>query len=223
MLVPRRSAEPTQTLKKWLTRQPKAQTPRQLQVQLDTFRACYNTVRPHRALSRRTPQQAYDARPNAVPTGTPLDDSHYRIRHDKIDPSGVFTLRHNSRLHHIGIGRRHAGTDILILVHDLHIRVLTTIGELLRELPPRPEQGLSTTTQNVNDVSRHLCTVSRDITMAVAVGFEPTEGVNPHALSRRAPSAARTRYRRSRYRTYRRGRPAVVSEELSEQGGALVS
>jgi hypothetical protein len=46
----------------------------------------------------------------------------------------VFTLRHNSRLHHIGIGRRHAGTDILVLVHDLHIRVLNSDGELLREL-----------------------------------------------------------------------------------------
>lgn len=96
--------------------------------------------RPHRALGRRTPQQAYDARPKAVPTTTPLDDSHYRIRHDKIDPSGVFTLRHNSRLHHIGIGRRHAGTDILVLVHDLHIRVLTTDGELLRELHLNPNK-----------------------------------------------------------------------------------
>jgi hypothetical protein len=64
----------------------------------------------------------------------PLDDTHYRIRHDKIDPSGVFTLRHNSRLHHIGVGRRHAGTDILVLVHDRHVRVLTHDGELLREL-----------------------------------------------------------------------------------------
>jgi hypothetical protein len=93
-----------------------------------------------RALGRRTPQQAYDARPKAVPTGTPLNDSHYRIRHDTIDPSGVFTLRHNSRLHHIGIGRRHAGTDILVLVHDLHIRVLTTDGELLRELHLNPNK-----------------------------------------------------------------------------------
>src|ERR1044071_8472687 len=41
---------------------------------------------------------------------------------------------------------------------------------------------------------------------AVAVGFEPTEGVNPHALSRRAPSAARTRYRRERYPTAFAGR-----------------
>ena len=129
-----------QTLKKWLTRQPQARTLPQLQTQLDAFRAYYNTVRPHRALGRRTPQQAYDARPKAIPTTTPLDDSHYRIRHDKIDPSGVFTLRHNSRLHHIGIGRRHAGTDILVLVHDLHIRVLTIDGELLRELHLDPNK-----------------------------------------------------------------------------------
>ena len=127
-----------QTLKKWLAHQPPAKTLAQLQAQLDQFRTYYNTVRPHRALGRRTPQQAYDARPKATPTGTPLDDTHYRIRHDKIDDSGVFTLRHNSRLHHIGIGRRHAGTHVLILVHDLHIRVLNDQGELLRELQLDP-------------------------------------------------------------------------------------
>jgi transposase InsO family protein len=123
-----------QTLKKWLTRQPRARTLRHLQRQLDTFRGYYNTVRPHRALGRTTPAVAYRARPKATPTGTPLHAGHWRIRHDRIDPSGVFTLRHNSRLHHIGLGRRHAGTDILVLVHDLDIRVLTSNGELLREL-----------------------------------------------------------------------------------------
>ncbi|MCX6464876.1 MAG: hypothetical protein NTW05_15000 [Pseudonocardiales bacterium] len=50
----------------------------------------------------------------------------------------MITLRHNSRLHHIGIGRRHAGTDVLVLVHDLHIRVLDSDGELLRELTLDP-------------------------------------------------------------------------------------
>jgi transposase InsO family protein len=127
-----------QTLKKWLGKQPRAQTLPQLQTQLDTFRAYYNTARPHRALGRRTPQQTYLARPKAVPTGTTLDDSHYRIRHDRIDSCGKLTLRHNSRLHHLGIGRRHAGTNVLILVHDLHIRVLTTDGELLQELQLDP-------------------------------------------------------------------------------------
>ena len=129
-----------QTLKKWLTRQPPARTVRQLQGQLDTFGNYYNDVRPHRALRRQTPTQAYTARPKAVPTGTPLHAGHWRIRHDRIDTSGVFTLRHNSRLHHIGIGRRHAGTDILVLVHDLDIRVLTTDGEPLRALVLDPSR-----------------------------------------------------------------------------------
>lgn len=129
-----------QTLKKWLTRQPRAVTVAELQAQLDTFREYYNTVRPHRALDRRTPIQAYLARPKAAPTGHRLDPGHYRVRHDRIDPSGVITLRHNSRLHHIGIGRRHAGSDVLVLVHDLHIRVLDSDGDLLRELTLDPSR-----------------------------------------------------------------------------------
>ncbi len=127
-----------QTEKKWLAHQARARTLRQLQRQLDSFRSYYNEHRPHRALGRRTPATAYAARPKAIPTGTPLHAGHWRIRHDRIDPSGVFTLRHNSRLHHIGVGRRHAGTDVLILVHDLSIRVLTSDGELIRELELDP-------------------------------------------------------------------------------------
>ncbi len=123
-----------QTLKKWLNRQPPAHSLRQLQHQLDTFRAYYNDVRPHRALHRSTPATAYAARPKAMPTGKPIDTGHWRTRHDRIDHSGVFTLRHNSRLHHIGVGRRYAGTRILVLVHDLDIRVLTADGKLIREL-----------------------------------------------------------------------------------------
>lgn len=127
-----------QTLKKWLDRQLQPATVSQLQALLDQFRDYYNTVRPHRGVDRRTPQQAYQDRPKAVPTGTPLDTGHYRVRHDRIDGSGVITLRHNSRLHHIGLGRRHAGTRVLVLVRDLHIRVLDTNGELLRELTLDP-------------------------------------------------------------------------------------
>jgi transposase InsO family protein len=127
-----------QTVKKWLAHQPPAQTVAHLQSQLNDFRAYYNTVRPHRALRRRTPHQAYLARPKAIPTGTPLHTGAYRIRHDHIDTDGKLTLRHNSRLHHIGMGRRYAGTHVLMLVHDLHIRVSTTDGHLLRELQLDP-------------------------------------------------------------------------------------
>jgi hypothetical protein len=63
----------------------------------------------------------------------------------------VITLRHNSRLHHIGLGRRHAGTRVLVLAHDLNVRVLTTDGELLRELQLDPQSGLPTPAPTVND------------------------------------------------------------------------
>jgi hypothetical protein len=68
---------------------------------------------------------------------------HYRIRHDKIDHSGVVTLRHNSRLHHIGLGRRPAGTRVLVLVADLDVRVLPEDSELLRALTLNPSRKTS--------------------------------------------------------------------------------
>src|SRR2546423_11235990 len=37
------------------------------------------------------------------------------------------------------------------------------------------------------------------VTVAVEVGFEPTEGLPPHTLSRRAPSATRRLHRRRAY------------------------
>ena len=109
-----------------------------LQAQLDAFRGYYNTARPHRAVTLRTPAEACAACPKAGATGIPLIDGHFRVRNDKIDSNGKLTLRHNSRLHHIGMGRRHAGTPVLLLVHDRHIRVLSTSGQLLRDLTLDP-------------------------------------------------------------------------------------
>jgi hypothetical protein len=53
----------------------------------------------------------------------------------------VITLRHNSKLHHIGLGRRHAGTRVLVLAHDLHVRVLDETGALIRELTLDPNRN----------------------------------------------------------------------------------
>jgi hypothetical protein len=128
-----------QTQKKWLTAQPdQPATMDALQAQLDAFRDQYNHHRPHRALNRRTPALAYSARPKAAPAGA-RTDSHDRVRRDRIDDSGVVTLRHNGRLHHIGIGRTHARTYVIMLVHDLNIRVIhAATGQLLRELTLDP-------------------------------------------------------------------------------------
>jgi len=123
-----------QTQKKWLAAQPVPATIRALQRQLDRFAAYYNTTRPHRALGRRTPAQAYADRPKAFPTGITIP-AHYRVRNDTIDSGGTVTLRHNSRLHHIGLGAARRGTPVTLLIDDLYIRVIgRDTGQLIREL-----------------------------------------------------------------------------------------
>lgn len=129
-----------QTQKKWLAAQPPAATITELQRQLDRFRRYYNTVRPHRAIGRRTPEQAYNARPKATPA-KPSIPVHYRVRRDKTDTSGVFTLRYDSQLRHIGLGTENARKRILALIADLDIRVVDAeTGELLRELTLDPNR-----------------------------------------------------------------------------------
>lgn len=122
-----------QTLKKWLIKQPKVTSIGEFQKQLDQFRTYYNFTRPHRALERHTPAQAYNARPKAQPGGKIIPD-HFRLRNDVVDKYGKLSLRHNGQMHHIGIGRAYAGTAIRMLIHEKEIRIITTTGELLTEL-----------------------------------------------------------------------------------------
>jgi hypothetical protein len=124
-----------QTLQKWLAARPAAATLTELQAQLDEFTETYNNRRPHRSLAHRaTPAVAYNARPKAVP-GDRTADTHHRVRADIIDDTGTVTLRHGGRLYHIGVGRTHARTRVLLLVRDLDIRIIdAATGELLRQL-----------------------------------------------------------------------------------------
>ena len=136
-----------QTLKKWLTRQPCAATIAELQTQLNTFTDYYNTARPHRGIDRHTPIQAWTARPRATPTRQGLQISqHFRVRTDRVDRDGKLTLRHNSRLHHIGIGHDRAGTRVFMLIRELDIRIIAAdTGELLRELTLDPNRDYQPT------------------------------------------------------------------------------
>ncbi|OUZ08587.1 IS481 family transposase [Aeromicrobium sp. PE09-221] len=132
-----------QTLKKWLRAQPRQPaTLAELQELLDEFVEHYNHHRPHRSLPHRaTPASRYDALPKALPSSSRDAETHTRIRHDRVDASGVVTLRIAGRLHHIGIGRTHARTHVILLVVDLHVRVVAAAtGELLRDLEINPER-----------------------------------------------------------------------------------
>ncbi|MGH3553440.1 MAG: IS481 family transposase [Mycobacterium sp.] len=113
-----------QPLKRWLASRPPATTLTELQAQLDQFRDIYNTQRVHRALPpHTTPAQAYNARPKAHPSGQSAE--HFRIRHDTVDQFGKLTLRHGSQLHHLGIGRTHAGTKVRILITTTTVIVIS--------------------------------------------------------------------------------------------------
>jgi transposase InsO family protein len=130
-----------QTLKKHLARQPSAGTLSMMQGQLDRFVAYYNEVRPHRAIGRQTPAEAFAARVKAEPQGNGCPPPrHYRVRHDKVDSSGTITLRYLSRLHHVGLGRAHRGQRVLVLIADRDVRVLTVEGEILRQLMLDPSR-----------------------------------------------------------------------------------
>jgi len=130
-----------QTMKKWLRAQPlQPSTIAELQALLDLFADEYNHRRPHRSLPHRaTPATLYDSMPKALPGPATDPVTHERVRHDRVDKAGSVTLRHNSRLHHIGVGRTHAGTCVILLVQDLQLRIVNAAtGELLRELTLDP-------------------------------------------------------------------------------------
>jgi transposase InsO family protein len=136
-----------QTLKNWLRAQaPQPADLAQLQALLDAFTREYNHRRPHKSLPHRaTPATAYTARPKATP-GNRGTDTHDRVRTDRIDNSGVITVRHAGKLHHIGIGRTYARTRVLLLIQDLHIRVINAAtGELLRDLTLDPDRDYQPT------------------------------------------------------------------------------
>jgi len=137
-----------QTLKKWLRAQPvQPATITELQALIDLFVEEYNHRRPHRSLPHRaTPATLYDSMPKALPGPTTDPETHDRIRHDRVDKAGSVTLRHNSRLHHIGVGRTYAGTCVILLVQDIDIRVVNAAtGDLLRELVLDPTRDYQPT------------------------------------------------------------------------------
>jgi transposase InsO family protein len=137
-----------QTMKKWLRGQPhQPTTVDDLQALVDAFVEEYNEHRPHRSLDHRaTPATVYTTRPKASPTTVDRDDdTHDRVRRDKVDKAGKITWRYQGQMYSIGIGRTHTGTRVIVLAQDLEIRVIdAATGELLRELvldPSKRYQG----------------------------------------------------------------------------------
>ena len=131
-----------QTLQRWLAARPPARTLAELQRQLDEFREHYNERRPHRALDRRTPGDAYRATPKAAPATNGHTPGHYRLRYDRLDPKGKMTIRRAGRMHHLGIGTTHARKRVLALADDHHITVIELhTGEVLSTHLIQPDKS----------------------------------------------------------------------------------
>ena len=130
-----------QTLKAFLAKQDPATSIAVLQTQVDRFVAYYNEIRPHRACGRRPPRSAFDARDKARPEGPKIVvGAGVRVRRDRIDKQGRLTLRHRTKLHHIGMGAAHRGKRVVMLIHDLDVRVVSLNGEILRHFTLDPDR-----------------------------------------------------------------------------------
>jgi hypothetical protein len=158
-----------QTLKRYLARQPPASTLPDLQTQLAAFIHYYNHIPPHRALEGRTPLQAYSARLKARPTNA-TTTAYFRVRQDKVDETGKVSLRYDSKLYKIGLGRAHKGKQIKPLIADHNIRVIDLQGQLIREphsTPPantnqsQPPKLSSISRDTVQHVPRHNTSTER--------------------------------------------------------------
>jgi hypothetical protein len=136
-----------QTLKNWLRAQPhQPATLTELQALLGAFTSTYNTRRPaplpappgHPRHCLRRPAQG---RPRGPDRRHPRPRPHRPHRHRR-----KLTLRVSGKLHHIGIGREHARTPVLMLIQDPDVRIINAAtGELIRELTINPDRNYQPT------------------------------------------------------------------------------
>ncbi len=84
--------------------------------------------------------------PGCLDTSQNGRGTHFRVRKDRADAEGKVSLRYESRLCKIGIGRAHKGRAVKLLIADQSVRVIDLNGELIRELtldPGRTYQPLA--------------------------------------------------------------------------------
>jgi len=137
------------TLKKWLRKQPAAESIAELQDQIDRFVEYYNETRPHQARGC-PPMHAWRSLDKATPVldGQPVVAAT-TVRRDKVDKGGTVTLRYRSKLHHIGLGRKYGGQRVLVLMANLDVRVINEEGKVIRHLTLDPSVNYQSQQQKV--------------------------------------------------------------------------
>ncbi len=171
-----------QTLKKWLRAQPPAGTLTDLQAQLDAFAEVYNTTRPHRLAGQppppglHRPREGHPHQPRRALADPPRQGRQDRARHPapRRTPAphrpGLRTQHHHRadprpRPAHHRHQRRHR-RDHPRPHPRPHPRLPTpgpTTRTTQRQPPTRRTQEEEHPT-DINEVPRHLLTMSRDFT-----------------------------------------------------------
>ncbi len=118
-----------QTLKRHLATEPLAQSPEELQTQLDGFLDCYNHQRPHRALGGATPAEAFRATPRSQPETAPLPPPD-RVGRLLVNRTGAISWEG----YQIGVGLAYAGEQILVIGHGLEVSLHGRNGPIRRLL-----------------------------------------------------------------------------------------
>ena len=106
------------TLRKWLAKQPQAETLDQLQALLDRYRVFYNNRR-HQALGGLTPQQRWNLGDKTGPDGTPIPPPPL-ITSPTVSPRGSIGVDGTE----IGLHKRHAGATTTVFRTGDHVTIL---------------------------------------------------------------------------------------------------
>ena len=122
------------------------QTPTQISTRYGVDRSWIYKLKARYEAEGETAYEPRSRRPHTSPRATDpvIVELVLRLRKELAEAghdAGTVTLRVAGQLRHIGIGRTHTGTHVILLIQDLEVRVVNAItGELLRELTIDPDR-----------------------------------------------------------------------------------
>jgi transposase InsO family protein len=128
-----------QTLKRWLAKQPAAETLEELQAQLDVFRFIYNHQRPHRSIGRQHPAEIWTTAPKSGPATRPLGTRTHLYQ--GIVNGGTLRLGSAWRIS-LGAAHNHQRALAIVTGHHCHVFVNGRLARALTLNPDRVDQPL---------------------------------------------------------------------------------
>lgn len=123
------------TLKKWLERQPVADSIKELQHQLDQFTKIYNFERPHQGINRMIPADCWHATPASGPASEPLAHPEWPSRSTTATVAANGCVSVDDYVIHLGV--EHQNRTAHLLIDDKHANVFID-NQLIRHVELDP-------------------------------------------------------------------------------------